>query len=122
MRFHYVLVGPMNLRHLEIFRAVLANGSATKAARSMGISQPAVSRVLARFEQDMGLTLFKREGSGLVPTPEALLLGEEVERTCNGYDGLLRRAKGIREMGEGHLASARSPACPTPRCRRSWPH
>ncbi|MCP5367150.1 MAG: LysR family transcriptional regulator [Hyphomicrobiales bacterium] len=100
----------MNLRHLEIFRAVLASGSATKAARTVGISQPAVSRILARFERDMGITLFKREGGGLVPTPEALTLGEEVERACAGVDGLLRRAKGIREMGEGHLRVASIPS------------
>ncbi|MFT7532447.1 MAG: DNA-binding transcriptional LysR family regulator, partial [Gammaproteobacteria bacterium] len=38
---------PLPLRQLEAFHAVVVNGSMTKAATSLNISQPAVSRLVA---------------------------------------------------------------------------
>jgi DNA-binding transcriptional LysR family regulator len=40
----------VNLRHIEIFHAVMTTGNLTEAARMLHTSQPTVSRELARFE------------------------------------------------------------------------
>ncbi len=50
----------VNLRHIEIFHAVMTTGNLTEAARMLNTSQPTVSRELARFEQVLELTLFER--------------------------------------------------------------
>lgn len=52
----------LSLRHIEIFRAIMAAGSVTNAARLLFTSQPTISRELARLEQVVGLRLFDREG------------------------------------------------------------
>ena len=62
----------MNFRQLEIFRAVMDTGSATAAARLLGLSQPAVSRQLMQLETEVGLDLFARERGKLIPTAHAV--------------------------------------------------
>jgi DNA-binding transcriptional LysR family regulator len=40
----------LNLRHIEIFHAIMRTGSVTTAAQALSVSQPAVSAVLKHFE------------------------------------------------------------------------
>lgn len=47
----------VNLRHIEIFHAVMTAGSLTEAAHLLHTSQPTVSRELARFEKVIGLEI-----------------------------------------------------------------
>ncbi|TKV70575.1 LysR family transcriptional regulator [Rhizobium sp. AU243] len=75
----------LNFRHLEIFRAVMATGSVTAAANQMGLTQSAVSKALRQFESALGISLFIRENSRMVPLPEASALLHEAE-------GILGRA------------------------------
>lgn len=42
-------------RHVEVFRALMLSGSATRAAEMLFTSQPTISRELARMEQIVGL-------------------------------------------------------------------
>jgi DNA-binding transcriptional LysR family regulator len=61
----------MNLKPFEAFRAVAVTGSTTAAARSLDVSQSAVSRLVAQLEAALGLDLFRRDRGRLVPTAEA---------------------------------------------------
>ena len=69
----------MNIKQLEVFRAVLSTGSTMSAARSTGLSQSGVSRLIQQLESDLDLTLFQRVKGRLVPTPEARTLEEEAK-------------------------------------------
>lgn len=100
----------MHLGELEAFDAVMRMGSTSRAAEYLGISQPAVSRAVARLARSTRLTLFRQVGGRLVPTPEALALHEEVERAFVGLDQLRARAAMIREFGAGGLRLACYPA------------
>lgn len=75
----------VNLRHIEIFHAVMTTGNLTEAARMLHTSQPTVSRELARFEKVLGLTLFERARGRLQPTVQGLRLFEEVQRSWYGW-------------------------------------
>lgn len=94
----------LSVRHIEVFRAIMAAGSVTGAARLLFTSQPTVSRELARLEQVTGLSLFEREGGRLVATAQALLLIEEVERAYVGLERIDRFAQAIRNFEQGRLA------------------
>jgi len=52
----------VNQRRVEAFRAVMLSGSITSAAEKLGISQPAVSRLISDFEHEIGMKLFSRAG------------------------------------------------------------
>src|SRR3546814_16949042 len=62
---------PPTPRMMEAFNAVMEAGSVSAAARCLGVSQPAVSRLLKQFEEELGFALFHRAKGKLMPTPEA---------------------------------------------------
>lgn len=69
----------LNLRQIEVFRAVMTTGSISGASRVLMISQPAVSRMLSHTEQRIGFPLFERIKGRLYPSPEARRLFRDVE-------------------------------------------
>jgi DNA-binding transcriptional LysR family regulator len=69
-----------SLRQFAIFDAVVRSGSAGGAARSLGLSQPAVSHAIARLESLLGVALLDRGQDGSAPTTAGALLHRRVER------------------------------------------
>jgi LysR family pca operon transcriptional activator len=63
----------VKFRHLQCFLAVAQFGSVQKAAESLSITQPAVSKTVAELEAVLGVRLFERGRRGAVPTREGLL-------------------------------------------------
>ncbi len=55
----------MNLHHLRLFAAVVDHGGFTKAAESLHLSQPAISKSLNELERQLGLTLLDRGGRSI---------------------------------------------------------
>jgi DNA-binding transcriptional LysR family regulator len=96
----------LRIRQIEAFRAVMQQRSVTRAASSLGVSQPAVSRLLADFESNVGFALFTRQRGRLVPTTEAYVLNEEVERAFVGLERVAQAAGQIRERRRGALSIA----------------
>ena len=56
----------MDLSHLFYFKEVVEQGSLSKAAKELFISQPALSASIAKVEADIGVPLFDRAGKKLV--------------------------------------------------------
>ncbi|HEY0200757.1 MAG TPA: LysR substrate-binding domain-containing protein, partial [Burkholderiaceae bacterium] len=80
----------MNLRQIEVFKAIMATGSVSNAARLLHVSVPAVSRVLAHAESQLGFLLFERVKGRLHPTTEARRLFVEVEQVYKGVQRIER--------------------------------
>jgi DNA-binding transcriptional LysR family regulator len=60
--------GRVKLRHLQILMAVAQSGSMAKAAGSLSISHPVISKAIAELEQTLGVRLFDRGSQGVEPT------------------------------------------------------
>ena len=60
---------PFDLKMLRQFQAVARHGSVSDAARTLGLTQPAVSMGIAKFEKALGVRMFARISSRLVLTP-----------------------------------------------------
>lgn len=99
----------MNMRQLECFRAVMVTGTASRAAQVLGISQPAVSKLIAGLEHEIGFGLFKRRLGRLVPTPEASYFINEVNRALETLDQTADLARQIRNLELGRLVIASYP-------------
>lgn len=95
--------GIMNARQLEIFRAIMRDGSLTAAANSLAVSQPAVSKVLHHLESQLGYKLFERIGGRLAPTAEAHLLYGDADRVFREIEVLKELARTIGERKIGLL-------------------
>lgn len=63
----------MNILHMKYAVEVARLGSLNKAAETLLIAQPNISRSIKELEADLGITIFKRSAKGMVLTPE----GEE---------------------------------------------
>lgn len=78
----------LTLRHLRVFRAIMATDRAsTAAADRLAITQPAVSQQLAQLEDALGLKLFERKAGRLTATDPAVELYREV---ANAFDSIER--------------------------------
>jgi len=96
----------IRLRQLEAFRAVMSTGGVTTAANLLGVSQPAVSRLISSLEKSMGMALFDRHHGRLHPTYEARFLLEEVNRAVSNLEHISRLSEDIRNQRAGHLRIA----------------
>lgn len=100
----------LNLRHIEVFRAVMLTGTVVGAARLMSVTQPAVSRTLALMETRLGFALFERRGRRLAPTAEAEALYREIDQVYSGIERIGQVAQDIRFQRAGALRVATLPA------------
>ncbi|RRJ82866.1 LysR substrate-binding domain-containing protein [Aestuariirhabdus litorea] len=100
----------ISFRQVEAFRAVMIAGTTTGAAEILYISQPAVSRLLSDFEESVGVQLFERQKKRLIPTPEATILFEEVEKSFVGMEKLARTAEELKVFHRGTLRIVCMPA------------
>ncbi|MFB7631962.1 LysR family transcriptional regulator [Streptomyces sp. NPDC056149] len=85
----------MDLNLLRVLDALLQENSVTRAAELLGTSPAAVSRTLARLRRAVGDPLLVRAGQGMVPTPRALELREEVGALLRRFDDVLRPGTGF---------------------------
>lgn len=61
----------MDFKQLRSFVEVIRQGGFTQAARTLHISQSAVSKQIAQLEQSLGTPLLERQGSHIHLTPPA---------------------------------------------------
>lgn len=100
----------MRLRQIEVFRAIMLMGTVSQAARYLHVSQPVVTRVLQHAELKLGFKLFERERGRMQPTPEALILYQEVDRVFAGIESMRKVAEHVRSHGSGLLRVAATPS------------
>lgn len=100
----------LNLRQVEAFRAVFLTGSMTAAGDIMGVSQPAVSRLIRDLEAEIGTRLFDRKGTRISATSDAVILSREVERSFHGLDRIARAAEELTRARRGELKIIATPA------------
>lgn len=81
-----------DLNLLITLDTVLSEGSVARAARKMGLSPSAMSRALARLRQTTGDPLLVKAGRGLVATPRALALRDEVSQLVRQAEAVLSPA------------------------------
>ena len=87
----------MELRHLRYFVTAAEEGSISRAAERLNITQPAVSRQLRDLEEELGTKLFDRESKGLSLTDggeTALLHARDLLRRANRMMEALRPREG----------------------------
>jgi DNA-binding transcriptional LysR family regulator len=100
----------VNLRQIEAFKAVIEQGTVSRAAEILYISQPAVSKMLNYLEEDSGLTLFDRVRGKLAPTRQGMRLYAEIDRIFAGLRQLEQAIDSIRRDEQSHLNIGTLPA------------
>ncbi|PKR50516.1 LysR family transcriptional regulator [Thalassospira marina] len=64
----------LNLPRLAAFVAICEEGSLSRASQRLGIAQPALSTMIKKIEDDLGVSVLTRHARGSVPTPAGRVL------------------------------------------------
>jgi LysR family transcriptional regulator, hydrogen peroxide-inducible genes activator len=94
----------MTLQQLEYAMALAKYGSYSKAARSVGITQPAMSLRIKKLEEAVGLVLFDRSKKPVTPTIEGKLFLEKTQLFLNQAEQLKDFAFGLQEEISGEIS------------------
>ncbi len=92
----------VDLSLYKIFYLVCKNGSFTKTAKELDLTQPSVSYNIKKLEDELGVTLFQR-GNTLIMTPEAEELLPYVEEALNNLKNAERKINDIVQLKRGQL-------------------
>lgn len=99
----------LNIRQIEIFKAVMECGSVSEAARRLNVSQPSVSKHLSLLEDRLGMSLFLRTGNKLLPNSEAIALHQQVEQLYSGLTKLNSFMSDLAQHRHGEVQIAAMP-------------
>lgn len=80
----------LDLNLLKALDALLDTRSVTATAARLGLTQPAVSGMLARLREAFGDPLFVRAQRGILPTPRAMAMIEPLKQALRDIDALVR--------------------------------
>lgn len=92
-----------DLNELKTFRAILAEGSLSAAARRLGVTLAVVSKRLSTLESRAGVRLVHRSTRSLSPTEEGTRLLPDIERALEALEIAEDRLKGVRDEPAGTL-------------------
>jgi DNA-binding transcriptional LysR family regulator len=96
----------VDLFQLEAFVAVVREGSFSKAAAALYRTQPAVSQIIKRLEDEIGQPLFDRSSRRGVLTDAGQVLFENAERLLNFKTQTLSALDDVRHLRRGRLVIA----------------
>ena len=94
----------LNLHHLEIFHRVVQEGSVSRAARSLGVSQPAVSKELKELELRTGLALLERLPRGVRATEAGRELHRHAAEVFSARDRAVQAMRDRLRGAAGRVA------------------
>ncbi len=93
----------MNFTQLRAFHAVASEGSFTRGALRLGLSQPAVTVQVRALEQRYGIELFRRQGQRIELTPSGRELWQRTRRVFAELDDLEALMTSAGELRVGRL-------------------
>ncbi|MEU3952426.1 LysR family transcriptional regulator [Streptomyces achromogenes] len=107
----------VDLRLLRCFVAVAEEGTLTRAAERLFVSQPALTKQIRQLETRLGVRLFTRSRTGMALTEPGRTLAERAPALLAGWDQALRETRSAarraaRSLRVGFLASAANEATP----------
>lgn len=100
----------MELRHLEQILEICRAGGFSGAARKLQISQPTLSKSIARLEAQLSLQLFERSNGAARPTAYGAFVAQRAETLLQGVAALSRDLEQLARGEEGRIRIAVGPA------------
>ncbi len=99
----------MNLRQIELLRAVVRCETTVRAAHELGLSQPAVSNAIKHLESQIGFPLFERVNNRLFPTAEARELCLDSDPIFSMHAAFEAKVQDLKENRTGHIRILATP-------------
>lgn len=94
----------MNLNHLQAFLSLGETLNFTRAAKTLGITQPSISRQIKALEEQLGIPLFHRDHHRVALTPEGNDLRASLQPLLEEVQNRIRASRDRSEAVDGPLA------------------
>ena len=101
----------MELRHLNVFCAVIESGGFTRAATKLYVAQSAVSNQIRQLERELGTVLFKRHPSGVRPTQSGEMLYEYARQLLSLAEEAQEQVSALEASRVGRVRIGVSDVC-----------
>ena len=100
----------VTLMHLTVFDAVATHNNFTRAAATLGLSQPALSRTVRDLERELGVPLFDRSSRRVTLTADGRVFHAVTKRILGGYQEGIATFQNYRAGEAGVLTVAALPS------------
>jgi len=100
----------VTLKHLQAFVAVAREGSFTRAARRLALSQPALTIQINQFEEELGVRLFDRTTRRVVLTDNGTEFLPTVERLLDDFETAIADVRDVAQRRRGRVSVAALPS------------
>lgn len=92
-----------NMEYYKVFYYVVKLKNITLAAERMSLSQPNVTKIIQRLEEDLGCKLFTRSRRGVSLTTDGAALWSRIESACELVVSAERELESIQTLESGTL-------------------
>ncbi len=99
----------MDFKDISYIIAVADHNSISQAARTLFITQPALSQQLHKIESNLGKQLFIRSGHTMTPTPACRIIIEQGRKLLAERDMMIYAVQNLQNYTEDRLSFAMSP-------------
>ncbi|CAN5423028.1 LysR substrate-binding domain-containing protein [soil metagenome] len=103
----------MDVKQLQVFSMVATAGTLSKAAISLSVTQPVVTRQIRILEDELGVELFYRNGRGMILTEGGKLLLQHAEEIIRSLAQAKSEVSAMRAMPTGKFAIGVPPSVGT---------
>ncbi|SFE57564.1 DNA-binding transcriptional regulator, LysR family [Paenibacillus catalpae] len=93
----------MDIRHLQYFVEAARFQSFTKAAQSLYITQPTISKMIKNLEEELGVVLFERSGKRIALTDAGSILLTQAQQMVLSFSQMNSRLSELMELKVGHI-------------------
>lgn len=87
----------IEINQLQQFICIVENGTISKAAETLHISQPALSRSMQKLEKDLSLQLFEHHKNKIILTSTGEHFLNHAKKLCSLYDSMIIETKKFEE-------------------------
>lgn len=94
----------MDVRMLRYVLEIYRTKNLTKAAANLYISQPALSKAIKKLEGELGMALFYREGSSLLPTDAAEIILERADGILDDFAVIDASLQDLKSLKRGRVS------------------
>lgn len=93
----------MDIRHLQYFLEVARHHSFTKAAQSLFITQPTISKTIKSMEDELGVALFDRVGKKVELTDAGKAIELQAQAIVKSFQNISSELNDLMNLKRGHI-------------------